>query len=308
MLITLKCVIYQFLSFTRNVGDTDVLLPTPVNFLSFSTSLASSQNYKLLLGEDKTRVVILVECSAVSFSRWSKYWKREDSRRVGAWGRVSFPYISSTTGLLWILSFHSKPVISQTIYINVYIYIYTHIYVYTHTHSCFLVAKSCPTLLRPQWRQPARLLCPWDFPERILELVYHPLFQGIFPTQGLNLHLLRCRWFFTAEPLSKLIKWKLQTNTVSFLTIHHLNLYKSLVMWLGKETCTWIIIRVACFHFTILWLLQDKTHTREYIIDFIAWSVTKWNGKMIHLPFVNRNLLKDKEKYDMTWDKVYHLN
>ena len=69
MLITLKCVSYQFLSFTRNVGDTDVLLPIPVNFLSFSTSLASSQNYKLLLGEDKTRVVILVECSAVSFSR-----------------------------------------------------------------------------------------------------------------------------------------------------------------------------------------------------------------------------------------------
>ena len=70
-------------------------------------------------------------------------------------------------------------------------------------------------------------------------------------------------------------------------------------MWLGKETCTWIIIRVACFHFTILWLLQDKTHTREYIIDFTAWSVTKWNGKMIHLPLVNRNLLKDKEKYDL---------
>ena len=70
MLITLKCVSYQFLSFTRNVGDTDVLLPIPVNFLSFSTSLASSQNYKLLLGEDKTRVVILVECSAVAIVKF----------------------------------------------------------------------------------------------------------------------------------------------------------------------------------------------------------------------------------------------
>ena len=211
MLITLKCVSYQFLSFTRNVGDTDVLLPIPVNFLSFSTSLASSQNYKLLLGEDKTRVVILVECSAVSFSRWSKYWKREDSRRVAAWGRVSFPYTSSTTWLLWILSFHSKPVISQTIYRNINIYINKYIYT---IYSYCLVARSGPTLLRPQWLQPARLLCPWDFSGKNTGVGYHSLFQGIFPTQGLNPHLLHCRWFFTAEPLWKLIKWKLQTNTV----------------------------------------------------------------------------------------------
>ena len=33
-----------------------------------------------------------------------------------------------------------------------------------------LVAKSCPTLLQPHGLQPARLLCPWDFPARKLEL------------------------------------------------------------------------------------------------------------------------------------------
>ena len=34
---------------------------------------------------------------------------------------------------------------------------------------CCLVAESCPALLRPCGLQPARLLCPWDFPARILQ-------------------------------------------------------------------------------------------------------------------------------------------
>ena len=37
----------------------------------------------------------------------------------------------------------------------------------------------------------ARLLCPWDFAGRNTGLGCHFLLQGIFPTQGLNLHLLR---------------------------------------------------------------------------------------------------------------------
>lgn len=64
-------------------------------------------------------------------------------------------------------------------------------------------------------------------------------------------------------------KWKMQTNIVSVLSIHHLNLYK------GKETCICIVIRGAFFHFTILWLLQGKTHTREHIINFTSWSISK---------------------------------
>ena len=42
--------------------------------------------------------------------------------------------------------------------------------------------------LQPYGLQPARLLCPWDSQVRILEWV--ALLQGIFPIQGLNLHLL----------------------------------------------------------------------------------------------------------------------
>ena len=41
--------------------------------------------------------------------------------------------------------------------------------------------------------QPTRFLCPWDFPGKNTEVDCHSLLQGIFPTQGWNLHLLHCR-------------------------------------------------------------------------------------------------------------------
>ena len=44
--------------------------------------------------------------------------------------------------------------------------------------------------------QPARLLCPWDFPDKNTGEGCHFLLQGIFPTQGSNprlLCLLQCR-------------------------------------------------------------------------------------------------------------------
>ena len=53
-----------------------------------------------------------------------------------------------------------------------------------------LVAKLCPTLLRPHGLQPTSLLCPWDFPGEHSGVGCHFLLQGVFLTQGLKLHLL----------------------------------------------------------------------------------------------------------------------
>ena len=47
--------------------------------------------------------------------------------------------------------------------------------------------------LQPYGLQPARLLCPWDFPGKNTGVSCHFLLQGIFLTQGLNLGLLHCR-------------------------------------------------------------------------------------------------------------------
>ena len=42
--------------------------------------------------------------------------------------------------------------------------------------------------------EPAKLLCPWDFPAKNTGESSYFLLQGIFLTQGLNLGLLHCRW------------------------------------------------------------------------------------------------------------------
>ena len=44
--------------------------------------------------------------------------------------------------------------------------------------------------LRPYGLQPARLLCPWDSPDKNTRVDCCALLQGIFLTQGSNLHLL----------------------------------------------------------------------------------------------------------------------
>ena len=57
--------------------------------------------------------------------------------------------------------------------------------------------------LRPHGLQPARLLCPWDFPDKNTGMGCHFLLQGIFPIQGSNLCFLSLlRWQADSLPLS----------------------------------------------------------------------------------------------------------
>ena len=75
---------------------------------------------------------------------------------------------------------------------------------------CCLVTKSCPSLLRPYELQPARFLCPWDFPGKNTRVGCHFLLQGIFQTQVLDPPLpppscVESR-FFTAEPWGNIPK------------------------------------------------------------------------------------------------------
>ena len=65
---------------------------------------------------------------------------------------------------------------------------------------CCLVAKSRLTLLSPHGLEPARLLCPPDFPGKNTGVGSHFLLQGIILDQGLNQHLLD--WQANFLPLS----------------------------------------------------------------------------------------------------------
>ena len=68
------------------------------------------------------------------------------------------------------------------------------------TYRCWLVAKSCPTLLLPHGLQPNGVLCPWDFLGKKTGVGCHFLLQGIFPTQGSNCDACLAGGFFTPEP------------------------------------------------------------------------------------------------------------
>ena len=79
-------------------------------------------------------------------------------------------------------------------------------------HRCS-VASVVSYSRRPQGLQPARLLCPWDSPGKNTAVGCHALLQGIFPTQGSNLCLLRLlHWQAGSLPLMPpglLVPWNI---------------------------------------------------------------------------------------------------
>ena len=82
--------------------------------------------------------------------------------------------------------------------------------------------------------KPTRFLWPWDTPDKNTGVGCHILLQGIFLTQGLNLHLLSCivgrvfypciaGGFFTTKPLRKPFQ-----KYISFIYTHthtHTHIY-----------------------------------------------------------------------------------
>ena len=56
---------------------------------------------------------------------------------------------------------------------------------------CALSGSVVSNSFQSYWPQLSRLLWPWDFPVKSTAVGCHFLLQGIFPTRGLNLWLLR---------------------------------------------------------------------------------------------------------------------
>ena len=68
------------------------------------------------------------------------------------------------------------------------------------------------TLCNPMdYIQPARLLCPWDFPSKSIGVGCHFLLQEIFPTQRSNPHLLSLlHWHWQAGSFTTSATWEAQ--------------------------------------------------------------------------------------------------
>ena len=88
------------------------------------------------------------------------------------------------------------------IYVYIYICIYIYIYTHTHTHTHIYILSHVQFFAMPWTIQPARSLCPWNSPGKNTGVGCH--FQGIVPTQGLNLSVaspaLAGRFFTTSAP------------------------------------------------------------------------------------------------------------
>ena len=65
--------------------------------------------------------------------------------------------------------------------------------------ACTLSCSVMSNTLQPHGLQPTRLFCPWDFLGTNLGVGFHPLLQGIFLNQGLNLYPELAGRFFTIE-------------------------------------------------------------------------------------------------------------
>ena len=69
-------------------------------------------------------------------------------------------------------------------------------------HACEFTSVVSDSL-QPCGLYPARLLCPWDSPGKNIGVGCHALLQGMFPTQGLNPHLLcLLHWQIGSLPLA----------------------------------------------------------------------------------------------------------
>ena len=79
---------------------------------------------------------------------------------------------------------------------------------------CCLIATSCLTPLPPHGLKPTRFPCPWDSPGKNAGVGYH----WVFPTQGLNPHLLH--WQEDSLPLS-------HQGTVSRVTTYSVDILLS---------------------------------------------------------------------------------
>ena len=91
------------------------------------------------------------------------------------------------------------------------------LYIYfEHILGCmcvFYVASVVSDSLRPCGPHPARLLCPWDSSGKNIGMDCRCLLQGIFLTQGLNLHLFYLlHWQADSLPLAPLGKPVLVTS------------------------------------------------------------------------------------------------
>ena len=137
-------------------------------------------------------------------------------------------------------------------------------------HACSVTSVVFDSLW-PHGPGPAKLLCPGDSPGKNSGVGCHTLLQGIFPTQGSNLHLLcLLHWQARSLPLAPPGKpHKLSYDPI----IPLLDMYPEKTI-IEKDTCTPMFI-AALFIIAKTWKQPRYSSTDEWIKKL--WYYTQWN-------------------------------
>ena len=129
-----------------------------------------------------------MQCRSPWFNSWERNWALKEPQ-VWNWGRKDSEVktsININTFLPLECQFHKKR--DCVLFTN--IFQVPRILLFNMCVS-MLFNQLCPTL-----HDPARLLCPWNSPDKCIGVGCHSLFRGIFLTQGLNECFLHCVQIF----------------------------------------------------------------------------------------------------------------
>ena len=109
--------------------------------------------------------------------------------------------------------------------------------------------------LRPCGLQPARFLCPWNFPGKNTGVSSHSLLQ-MFPTQGLNPGLLHCKQILNhlshqESPMSEKVQCLFPISLNYSLHVSYISLFPEQIIeaWkqIMKSLCGICLISTYCF-------------------------------------------------------------
>ena len=132
------------------------------------------------------------------------------------------------------------------------------IYIYTHDvkRSCSVMSDSLP----PHGLQPAKLLCPWDFPGKNTGVGCHFLLQGLFPAEGLNPGLPHCVYIYIPTPFPiSFLNWFEYNCLIPFF---HVNI---------EKTCKHAIHSTILFAFFPLTLNMNKISFHSNTSSFTSF-------------------------------------
>ena len=122
--------------------------------------------------------------------------------------RVKINYTASSSVSPVIISLHHNPftLARDDLYSDFYGYHFLAFFIGYHWCECMLCLSVKSNSLQPHGLQPAKLLCPWNFPGKNTGVGCHFPLRVIFPTQGQNLRLASAALaggFFSTVPPGK---------------------------------------------------------------------------------------------------------